>query len=87
MSYTEKRHDRAVCRKNDYRIIERKKRILESYSKEVLEGWTNNQFHRLAKGKIHCSCPMCRSKTRERGWKHSDQVKLAKGWSDNMNIE
>lgn len=72
MSYTEKRHDRGVLRKNNYRIIQRKKKILESYGEGVLEG----QIHRLAKSKIHCSCPLCQEKTRLNGWKHSDKVKI-----------
>lgn len=38
------------------------------------------QFHRLSKSKIHCSCPMCTSKVRTQGWKHSDLQKMAKGW-------
>lgn len=78
MSYMVKRHDRAVSRKNDYRVIERKRRILKGY-KGAFEGFTNEEIHRLAKGKIHCSCPMCSSKTKTHGWKHSDKVKLSKG--------
>lgn len=76
MSYTEKRHDRGVLRKNNYRIIQRKKKILESYGEGVLEELTSDQIHRLAKGKIHCSCPLCQEKTRTLGWKHSDKVKI-----------
>lgn len=38
------------------------------------------QCHRLSKGKVHCSCSMCQCKKRNRGWKHSDKVKLEKGW-------
>ena len=76
MSYTEKRHNRAVSRKNEFRIIERKKKILDSYGEGVSEEFTNGQTHRLAKSKIHCSCPMCQAKTRAIGWKHSDKVKI-----------
>lgn len=40
------------------------------------------QPHRLSKGKIHCSCPMCAAKTNARrgtyvhGWKAADKRKL-----------
>lgn len=42
-------------------------------------GYTKGQSHRLSKDKIHCSCPMCREKTKERGWKHADVVNMMKG--------
>ena len=31
---------------------------------------------KLLKGKVHCSCPMCATKTKKDGWKHSDAQKL-----------
>lgn len=32
--------------------------------------------HRLNKGKVHCSCPLCTEKTRNLGWKHSDKKRI-----------
>lgn len=34
------------------------------------------QPHRLAKGKVHCSCPLCSEKTKTLGWKHSDKKRI-----------
>ena len=31
---------------------------------------------KLLKGKIHCSCSICTTKTKKDGWKHSDMQKL-----------
>lgn len=28
------------------------------------------------KGKIHCSCPLCRAKSKGNNWKHSDATKI-----------
>ena len=33
---------------------------------------------KLLKGKIHCSCDMCATKTKKDGWKASDKRKLEK---------
>lgn len=33
---------------------------------------------KLNKGKIHCSCPMCRSKTKTLGWKYQDLKNIEK---------
>lgn len=66
--------------------IRRKMRILKDIWNET--DWIlYKQSHRLSKGKIHCSCPMCSIKTNRRhggwgGWKASDQRKMAKGWAD-----
>ena len=54
--------DRAYYRYQRNRHIRRKLRILKGYGEWITEGWTRNQPGRLAKGKIHCSCPMCREK-------------------------
>lgn len=46
-----------------------------------------DNLHQYSKNKIHCSCPMCSSKTNNRGrakwyglgsknWKHSDLIKI-----------
>lgn len=83
MSYTQKRHDKALTRKNTYKHIQRHTYILKYvWDSSSFIGMTKNgkQVHRLSKAKIHCSCPMCQQKTRNLGWKHSDRVKLAKGY-------
>lgn len=83
MSYTQKRHDRALARKNTYKHIQKRayisKCIWDSSRYDYLTK-DGKQIHRLSKAKVHCSCPMCQQKTRNLGWKHSDQVKLAKGY-------
>ena len=56
-----------------------------SYSIDMQEYYDN--LHQYSKNKIHCSCPMCSSKTNNRGrlkwygigrrnWKHSDLIKI-----------
>lgn len=32
---------------------------------------------KLKKGKIHCSCYMCATKTKKDGWKHSDRKHMS----------
>lgn len=43
------------------------------------------QPHRLSKGKVHCSCPMCSQKTRKNGWKYRDKVNREKGLEENVD--
>lgn len=44
--------------------IKRKLGILRRLGgNEYVEAWTGGESGRLAKGKIHCSCWMCRSKS------------------------
>ena len=38
----------------------------------------HGEKHRLSKGKVHCSCPMCAQKTKNIGYSHSDKIKLSK---------
>lgn len=33
----------------------------------------------LAKGKIHCSCSICKQKVKNDGWKYSDKHQLLRG--------
>lgn len=53
------------------RVIQRKSRIAKQL------GWHVKFKGKLAKGKIHCSCYYCRTKSREIGWPKRDLVKLA----------
>lgn len=57
---SERRHKRAA-------VINRKARIARGlYGDDI---WVKGK---LAKGKIHCSCWMCSSKTNVHGMKHAD---------------
>lgn len=56
--------DRAYYRYYRKRAINRKLGILKRLGgSEYIEAWTGGKPGRLAKGKIHCSCWMCRSKS------------------------
>ena len=56
--------DRGYYRRQRKRTIQRKERILGFWgSPEEVESWERGAKGRLAKGKIHCSCPMCRRKS------------------------
>jgi hypothetical protein len=79
-------HDRLYLRKMRAKHIRRKKNILNNYSWFREYPWYAHDGM-YSKGKIHCSCPRCASKTnnkhRQRGnyalaknWKHSDLQKL-----------
>ena len=69
---------RAYYREMREKHIKRKKRISNHY-------WYYKFDGQYSKGKIHCSCPICASKTNTRNlhtvgsvrnWKHSDLIKL-----------
>ena len=56
--------NRDYYRKQRKRIIRNKSRLLWRLGgSDVYEGWTRGYSGRLAKGKIHCSCRMCRTKS------------------------
>ena len=56
--------DRAYYRYQRKQHIKRKMGILLRLGgEEHLTAWTRDEYGRLAKGKIHCSCWMCRSKS------------------------
>ena len=76
---------RAERRHNDFKKALRKKRLSDVWM------WPEHPYydnlHQYSKNKIHCSCPMCKQKTNNRGrqkyygigsknWKHSDLVKI-----------
>jgi hypothetical protein len=67
---------RAYRRRQRQRIIARKADILWHLGGEnEIMAWTKGQKGRLAKGKIHCSCWMCRQKSYDYPL-HSDELKL-----------
>lgn len=52
----------AEKRHNDWKKAIRKKKIINAY------GWDYyDNLHQYSKNKIHCSCPLCRSKTNNKG--------------------
>jgi hypothetical protein len=79
----------AYNREISMRKARRKKRIDEKVC-----GWGSGNYydnlHQYSKNKIHCSCPMCSAKTRNKGkrrykkgnydlslnYKHSDMLKI-----------
>jgi len=67
--------NRAYYRKQRARAISRKKVFLKRLGgDELIRAWSRGEFGRLSKGKIHCSCWMCRIKSY--GSKsHSDKKK------------
>ena len=66
----------AEKRHNDWRKAIRKKKIINAY------GWDYyDNLHQYSKNKIHCSCPMCSSKTR------GITVKKTGGPSENWSMK
>jgi hypothetical protein len=58
--------DRSYYRRQRKRVIRRKEKLLLGLGgKELLDGWARGASGRFSKGKIHCSCPLCRRKTFE----------------------
>ncbi len=58
------KRDRGYFRSQRKKTIQRKKKLLYGIGgQDYLWAWTRGANGRLAKGKIHCSCPMCRSKS------------------------
>ena len=58
------KRNRAYYRWQRQRAVQRKLGILRRVGGEdYVQAWTHGFPGRLAKGKIHCSCPMCRTKT------------------------
>lgn len=72
--------NKAERRKNDYKHIAKKRKIIKDvYQDRTLVQSLSHQLHRLSKGKVHCSCPICTTKTKKDGPSHSDLKKLAVG--------
>lgn len=55
------RHGTRMVRYGRFRTIERKKRIIQQQNNY----WSFKHEGELSKGKIHCSCPMCRHKFKD----------------------
>lgn len=71
------KRDRAYLRNQRRRIINKKYHIREfTWGKEsTKEYYENNPKGELSKGKIHCSCSMCRKKSYDK-ISHRDKKKL-----------
>lgn len=71
------KRDRAYLRNQRRRIINKKYHIREfTWGKEFTkEYYENNPKGKLSKGKIHCSCSMCRKKSYDE-IRHRDKKKL-----------
>ena len=73
------RRTKAERRHNDWKKIHKKANIIKHVfadGEEWFEGFWEHQQHRLSKEKVHCSCPICSAKTKDRGYKASDLRKL-----------
>ena len=58
------KRDRAYYRYQRKQHIKRKMGILRRVGgEEYLTAWSRDEYGRLSKGKIHCSCWMCRTKS------------------------
>ena len=56
--------DRSYYRKQRMRAIRRKENILRQLGGEAfVSAWAHGAVGRFSKGKIHCSCWMCRRKS------------------------
>ena len=67
---------RAYRRSQRERVINRKICILRKFGgEENVFAWSRGKKGRFAKGKIHCSCKMCRTKSHDI-LSHSDERKL-----------
>ena len=56
--------DRSYYRKQRMRAIHRKEKIIRQLGgEEFVSAWARGAAGRLSKGKIHCSCWMCRRKS------------------------
>jgi len=68
--------NRAYRRSQRERVINRKTHILRKIGGEkYIFAWSGGKKGRFAKGKIHCSCWMCRSKSHD-SLSHADRIKL-----------
>lgn len=79
---------RAFTRNLSHKKALRKKRIAEEIYFDSKEHPYYDNLHQYSKNKIHCSCPLCSSKTRNKGrrkrknynpslnYSHSDIIKI-----------
>ena len=58
----------AQKRHNDWKKAIRKKKIINQYGFDYYDN-----LHQYSKNKIHCSCPLCRAKTRDNTYGPKEQ--------------
>lgn len=76
------KRNRSYCRQQRYRTSGRKSEILKRIGEaEYVHAWTRGKWIRLAKGKIHCSSAMCRSKSYD-----SYHIEIKSKWNRQSNI-
>jgi hypothetical protein len=77
---------RAYYREQRIRAINRKKGILKRLGgDDLVQAWSGGGvFGRFAKGKIHCSCWMCRTKSYDEK-KHNDRKKEQFEWKGGLS--
>lgn len=69
---------RAETRKNSIKKALRKRRIDRETRGDGSQMYDN--LHEYSKGKIHCSCPMCRQKTRPKKMAYGSKAEM---WKNN----
>ena len=69
---------KAERRYQDWLHSLKKATIIKSVWKDHtwFDGTYKDQMHRLSKGKIHCSCPICSAKSNRNGYTVSDLKKF-----------
>lgn len=66
MSKNQNSRGKAWRRHKDYSKAKRKRELDKSYA--LSPEWVcYNNLHQYSKNKIHCSCPMCRCKSKNKG--------------------
>ena len=70
-----KHNSRRYARRMTYLKAKRKRRIDQERSAGRWPDWYNN-LHQYSKGKIHCSCGMCRCKTKDSGYPIQDLKRI-----------
>ena len=68
--------NKAKRRHNDWVKTLHKRNIFKYVWHDNLDGYP---IHKLSKGKVHCSCPLCAAKTKTNGYSASDRRKIEAG--------
>lgn len=88
MSYMEKRHPKAKRRHDDIVHQKRKEYIIRYvFQDEKYYQENRKNLHLLNKEKLHCSCPLCSTKTKNRGYSRHDKRLLDSYHSQLETIE